>query len=134
MARTLIHKNVVRAWAALVGALLLAALALAPQEAEAHARLVRSDPPAGTRLARPPAVVRLWFSEPVERAFAKAWITDSAGKKYDKLAKNVTDAKMLQVDLPAIPPGTYTVRFRVLSVDGHVVEGTFVFTVNPRPE
>ncbi len=128
------NQTVVRAWAALISALLFAGLALAPQEAEAHARLVRSDPPAETRLARPPAMVRLWFSEPLERAFAKAWITDSAGTKYDKLAKNVTDPKMLQIDLPAIPPGTYTVRFRVLSVDGHVVEGTFVFTVNPRPE
>jgi methionine-rich copper-binding protein CopC len=31
--------------------------------------------------------------------------------------------------LPPISPGTYTVRYRVLSVDGHVVEAAFSFTV-----
>jgi len=32
----------------------------------------------------------------------------------------------------AAPAGTYTVRFRVLSVDGHVVESDFPFTIGAR--
>jgi methionine-rich copper-binding protein CopC len=39
---------------------------------------------------------------------------------------------MLSVSLPALSPGTYTVRYRVLSVDGHVVEGEFPFAVRGR--
>ena len=30
---------------------------------------------------------------------------------------------------PRVLPGTYTVRYRVLSVDGHVVVGAFTFTL-----
>jgi methionine-rich copper-binding protein CopC len=37
--------------------------------------------------------------------------------------------KKLSVGLPPLPPGAYVVRFRVLSVDGHVVEAEFPFTV-----
>ena len=35
--------------------------------------------------------------------------------------------------LPALDPGTYTVRFRVLSVDGHIVEGNFSFMIKTKP-
>jgi methionine-rich copper-binding protein CopC len=31
--------------------------------------------------------------------------------------------------LPPLPSGSYTVRFRVLSVDGHVAEDSFGFSV-----
>ena len=30
---------------------------------------------------------------------------------------------------PNLGPGRYIVRFRVLSVDGHVVESSYIFTV-----
>jgi copper resistance protein C len=31
--------------------------------------------------------------------------------------------------LPELAPGKYSIKFRVLSVDGHVVDSTFDFTV-----
>jgi hypothetical protein len=43
------------------------------------------------------------------------------------------DAKRLSVTLPPLPPGAYTVRYRVLSVDGHVVDSSFSFTIRDRP-
>jgi methionine-rich copper-binding protein CopC len=39
------------------------------------------------------------------------------------------DPRRLWVSLSALEPGRYTVRFRVLSVDGHVVESSFPFSV-----
>jgi methionine-rich copper-binding protein CopC len=39
------------------------------------------------------------------------------------------DAKRLTVSLMPLRPGVYRVRFRVLSVDGHVVETDFTFTL-----
>ena len=39
------------------------------------------------------------------------------------------DPRKLSVTLPALGPGQYAVRYRVLSVDGHVVESSFVFSV-----
>ena len=35
------------------------------------------------------------------------------------------------VSAPPLAPGRYTVHWRVLSVDTHVTEGTFAFTVAP---
>jgi copper resistance protein C len=35
------------------------------------------------------------------------------------------------VDLPRLPPGTYTVVWHVTSVDTHKTEGRFDFTVVP---
>ena len=37
--------------------------------------------------------------------------------------------RLLSVALPPLPGGAYAVRYRVLSVDGHVVEGAYSFTV-----
>jgi hypothetical protein len=42
------------------------------------------------------------------------------------------DSKQLSVTLAPLAPGTYTVRYRVLSVDGHVVDSSFTFTVRPK--
>lgn len=39
------------------------------------------------------------------------------------------DPKELSVGVPNLPPEPYTVKFRVLSVDGHIVEGQFPFTL-----
>jgi methionine-rich copper-binding protein CopC len=39
------------------------------------------------------------------------------------------DPRKLSVTLPALASGRYVVRYRALSVDGHVVESSFVFTV-----
>ena len=41
------------------------------------------------------------------------------------------DPKELSVSLGTLEAGTYTVRYRILSVDGHVVEANFPFTIKP---
>ena len=41
------------------------------------------------------------------------------------------DAKVLHVSLPKLAPGTYRVKWRVLSVDTHVSEGEFTIDVAP---
>jgi methionine-rich copper-binding protein CopC len=38
---------------------------------------------------------------------------------------------VLRTTLKKLPPGTYKVVWRVLSVDTHVTTGTFTFTVAP---
>ena len=39
------------------------------------------------------------------------------------------DPKSIVLPLPELADGKYSVKFRVLSVDGHVVESSFDFTV-----
>jgi methionine-rich copper-binding protein CopC len=113
----------------------LAAAALLATPAGAHAVLVRSTPPGRATLAEKPDRVQLWFNERLEPAFSSVSVWSSAGTQVDAGDARVghDDAKRLSVTLPPLSPGTYSVRYRVLSVDGHVVDSSFSFTIRDKP-
>jgi methionine-rich copper-binding protein CopC len=119
---------------ALLAAGALAAVALAPAAAPSHAVLVRSSPPRRAALGQPPRRVELVFNERLEAAYSSLSVWSADGVRVDgrDVLVNAADPRILSVGLPELSPGTYTVRFRVLSVDGHVVESTFPFSVAPR--
>jgi methionine-rich copper-binding protein CopC len=110
---------------------LAAALALCPALADAHASLVKSSPARRATLSQSPPRVELTFNERLEPAYAAVSVWDAAGQQVDRRDAAVAgdDPRQLRVSLPPLAPGTYTVRFRVLSVDGHIVESSFSFTV-----
>jgi len=110
-----------------------AVAALAARRAEAHAVLIKSSPPARAVLRQPPRRVELTFNERLEPAYSSLSVWSAAGVQVDARDAGVdpADPRRLAVGMPDIPPGEYTVRFRVLSVDGHVVDSRFVFTVRP---
>ncbi len=114
--------------AALVG---LAAVALAALPALAHAVLIEASPAPRARLVRPPTRVTLGFSERLEPAYAAASVWREGGPRVDLGDAGVSarDPRRLSVSLPPLAPGRYVVRYRVLSVDGHVVESEYSFTV-----
>ena len=118
--------------AALAGLLLVA---LAPVTAGAHAVLVKSSPARRAVLATPPGRVELTFNERLEPAYSTLSVSAADSRRIDdgKVVVGPEDARRLSVGLPPVQPGTYTVKFRVLSVDGHIVEGTYPFEVRPRP-
>jgi copper resistance protein C len=105
----------------------LVALLLLP----AHAALVRSSPAQRAVLLRGPERVQLWFNERLEAEFSQLSVRDGTGQQVDLRDVRVgpDDPKKLSVGVRGLGPGTYTVRYRVLSVDGHVVEAEFPFTV-----
>jgi copper resistance protein C len=112
----------------------LAALAFWPAVALAHAILVKSVPAQRAALVEPPPRVELWFNERLEPAYSKASVTNEAGAQVDlrDVAVSTEDPRRLSLSLPPLEPGRYTVSFRVLSVDGHVVESRLTFTVKDR--
>jgi methionine-rich copper-binding protein CopC len=105
-----------------------------PATAAAHAVLVKSSPARRAVLAAPPSRVELTFNERLEPAYSTMSVSAADASRVDDGTVTVgpEDPRRLAVGLRAVPPGTYTVRFRVLSVDGHIVEGTFPFEVRPR--
>ncbi len=109
----------------------LVLLALAPAAGWAHAFLVKSIPAARAVVSRAPARAELWFNERLEPAYSHVSVVDGKGNRADlgDVQAGPDDPKKLSVGLPALAPGTYTVKFRVLSVDGHIVESQFRFTV-----
>ena len=108
-------------------------LLLVPGPTLAHSLLVRSQPERRAMVTRPPEEVRLWFSERIEPAYARVSVWDAGGKQVDAgdAAVDQADATTLAVRTPGLRAGRYTVRYRVLSVDGHIVESSFDFTVRP---
>jgi methionine-rich copper-binding protein CopC len=111
----------------------LAAFLLHAVSVDAHAVLVRSTPAARATVATAPDRVILWFNERLEPAYSSASVWNAAAAQVDRKDARVEgdDPKRLAVTLTRLAPGTYTVRYRVLSVDGHIVESTFPFTVRP---
>ncbi|HEX5326156.1 MAG TPA: copper homeostasis periplasmic binding protein CopC [Acetobacteraceae bacterium] len=115
-------------------ALILIVLALlAAPPAFAHAHLVRAVPPAGSRVSAAPPTLTLMFSEKVEPRFSQVQVLDphGAGLAIGKPHVGADSDRTLVVDLPKLPPGTYSVVWRATSVDTHRTEGRFSFTVVP---
>src|SRR5579862_2471770 len=112
--------------------LLLSVLAAAPAWAPcvaAHAFLDHSTPAADSALEESPTSVKLWFSEPIERAFSKVEVANDANQRVDERDAQVDRAnpKLLQVSLPRLTAGKYRVTWRAVSIDTHVSRGEFSF-------
>jgi copper resistance protein C len=106
-------------------------LLLLPSLASAHAYLVKSVPPGRATLFSSPTKIQLWFNERLEPRYSSASVFDPDGKRVDLDNAQVSadDPKQLAIGVKQLQSGKYTVKFRVLSVDGHVVEQSFPFTI-----
>jgi methionine-rich copper-binding protein CopC len=106
-------------------------VALAPAQTGAHAFLDHADPRVGSTVQAAPAEVRIWFTQEIEGAFSTVNVRDAKGERVNKADSRVDsgDHTLLRVPLETLAPGVYTVAWRVVSVDTHVTEGDFVFTV-----
>ena len=107
-------------------------LAVQSQVAEAHANLIRSEPPANSTLDVSPDRITIWFSEPMEAAFSEIQVLNATGARVDNQdsAVDANDLTIMSVNLPELPDGTYTVAWRNLStIDGHSLRGAFTFSV-----
>lgn len=112
---------------------LAAAITLASAPAHAHAFLDHASPRVGSQVKPAPATLQLWFTQNLVTAFCQVSVSGPPGFGGAGPARAAaSDPLSLVVDLRApAPPGVYTVRWRVLSVDTHVTEGDFKFTVRP---
>lgn len=110
-------------------ACLAALLALAlPVAASAHAYLLSSKPADRSVLASPPREVTFEFTEPVRPAPGIAAIRNNGGSVLDGHAR----ARGRELVIPlrsGLEDGVYTVRWRVLSDDGHETGGVMAFGV-----
>jgi copper transport protein len=110
--------------------LLSASAALAILPSTKHATLVSSEPPANSHLASAPTRVRLVYSEPIEGKLAKVSIVPATGAPIVlRAGADPRDVHAVIAPVDALGPGSYKVQWRVVSADGHPVDGTFSFTV-----
>jgi len=104
---------------------------LLPTAASAHAGMISSEPGRRAVLSVVPKQIRLCFNENVEAAFSKVLLEDAAGKPVmlPPPVRDASKASCLMVPLPVLANGGYTVKYKVLSVDGHVVEYGYSFGI-----
>lgn len=110
---------------------LVVALGMPVVPALAHSMLVKAEPPRRAVLTKSPSQVRLWFNEKIEGDYASLVVLDDKKQSISDVKPTLAsdDPKSIILPLPELLPGKYTIKFRVLSVDGHVVESSFDFTV-----
>src|SRR5262245_61443516 len=119
---------------ALVAVAAVAALLASAGTALGHAVLASSSPPADARLTSAPDRVTLTFSEPVEIVRSEdVDVVDAQGNDVGSgPASNEAQARVVEVPLrPGLGDGTYTVRYKVVSSDSHVIGGVQVFGIGP---
>jgi len=98
--------------------------------ARAHAFLDHAEPRVGSKVTTAPTEVALFFSQNLEGAFSSIEVSDANGARVDQ-GKAKISASTMRVGVKPLPPGTYKVRWQVLSKDTHATEGNFSFTVGP---
>ena len=107
------------------------ALGMSATSALAHSMLVKAEPARRAVLTKAPNQVRLWFNEKIEGDYASLVVLDDKKQSITDVKPTLAsdDPKSIILPLPELVPGKYSIKFRVLSVDGHVVESSFDFTV-----
>ena len=110
--------------------LALAALAV-PAAVEAHTALRASIPPSGSVLTQSPPVLTLTFLDPA--SLTSLTLVTAAGER--RLTFTPTGSALtFSAPKPSLVRGRNEVRWKALSRDGHVVEGSIIVVLRaPKP-
>lgn len=124
------HRLVALAAAALV---LASPVALATP-ASAHDSLTGSTPADGSTVTTAPERVRLTFTDEVKELGLTVLVKDPSGASVTDGDPRIDGNAVLQPVAPLTAPGVYIVAYRVVSSDGHPINGRFTFTLDvPSP-
>jgi hypothetical protein len=105
------------------------ALLLAAAPAAAHTRLESSDPADGASIAAGPDTVTLRFNEDIRAEFATVTVVGPDGAQYQQGPVSASGGRVDTAVAPLGPAGAYRIGYRVISGDGHPVQGTLSFTL-----
>jgi len=94
--------------------------------ASAHDSLKKSTP-AANAVVSGLAEIELEFSAHV--SFPVIVLHDAAGRRFESGTPRVTDSTVVEGVAGPLPPGGYTIAWRVVSSDGHPIEGEIPFVV-----
>lgn len=107
--------------------------ALAAPAVHAHDQILESNPADGATLDAPPVAVVLTFNADILPIAPAVLVRDAAGAVVLD-AEPAVAGPVATAPLPAdLAPGVYAVSWRVVSQDGHPIQGSFTFAVADTP-
>ncbi|MDB5052345.1 MAG: hypothetical protein JWM44_395 [Bacilli bacterium] len=117
---------------ALICTLLLSILL--PLQVFAHAILTNASPALNSQLDRSPSQIELTFNERLQIDLYRIEVFNAKGEPICcEKAKISPDQRQIQLKLPVLQQGHYTVTYTVISADGHPIQATYVFTIGNEP-
>jgi copper resistance protein C len=120
--------QVIRGW--IVGILAVVAILFGMSPAGAHAELESSDPQDGATLSSAPAAISFVFGEQILPEGNAVTLTDVAAGTRLEVGPVDVKGDTVSVAWPeASPAGELRAAYRVVSADGHPIDGTITFTV-----
>ena len=98
--------------------------------AQAHDVLETTDPANGSTVRTVPANIGLTFDHTPIALGSVVRVEDATGTDQADGPVSIVDNHVTQAIKPDAPEGKYKVIWRVVSSDGHPIEGTFTFTAD----
>ena len=98
-----------------------------------HFGLSQSIPAADSKIVSP-GQLQLWFTQAPQEGSVTIRLVDSGGDLVGtgEPVQNSEDPKLMEVEVPSVlDAGGYTVMWRGIGDDGHVVRDEFGFEVTP---
>jgi copper resistance protein C len=94
----------------------------------AHAQVDHAIPPVGSTVAASPPEIRVFFTQPLNPAQSGIELTSDSGVRVTT-GKAVVDGQQMALQVPALAPGKYLVKWHVVGVDGHPMTGDYPFEI-----
>jgi methionine-rich copper-binding protein CopC len=112
--------------------LAMLAMFAATSPGQAHAALVKSEPAAGAELSESPASINLTFDDDLSQK-SSIELSDESFNPMPLGAPRL-DGPNLSADVATdLAPGTYTVQWTAVTLDGHQTQGSFQFAALNAP-
>ena len=99
-----------------------------------HLRLVRAEPAADSTVTVAPKEIRLFFSEVPQIRVTTVRLVNATQQEITvgEAKADANDGKIVMAPITvSVAPGTWTVSWRTMARDGHVVSGDYRFTLRP---
>jgi copper resistance protein C len=112
-----------------ITALTVSVLFASSGTALAHNVLLNTDPADGTKVSAGPQQVRLSFDQPVRPGYDTVTVVGPGRTFWTDAPARIAGSDVVEPVHELGPAGVYVVSYRILSNDGHPVEGRVSFTL-----
>ncbi|WP_430591894.1 copper resistance CopC family protein [Humidisolicoccus flavus] len=124
------QRSVLTVWRAFATALIVAALVFfSGAAANAHDEIIGSNPEPNETVLEVPESITLEYSAEILELGALVDVVDPSGTVWSEGEPTVAGTVLTQVVNPEMPNGTYEIQWKVVSSDGHPIEGVVPFVL-----